>query len=266
MAADAEVDWATLRGDLKSLITEKGCHPIMIRLSWHDAGTYCKDSKNGGPRACMRHRDAGEATYGCNAGLDIAIGLLKDIKEKHKGVTNADLWALAAVEAIKAAGGPVIPFKYGRTDAVESKDSVPNGRLPDGDKGADHVRQIFYRMGFNDQEIVALSGAHTLGRCHVDRSGFEGAWTDEPLKFDNSYYKDVLNKKWIEKKVEKTGNPQLVDDKGLMMLTTDMALKTDAEFAKYTKLYATDEAKFFEDYAAAFQKLQELGYSGLTAL
>jgi cytochrome c peroxidase len=29
-------------------------------------------------------------------------------------------------------------------------------------------------MGFNDQEIVALSGAHALGRCHGDRSGFEG--------------------------------------------------------------------------------------------
>jgi cytochrome c peroxidase len=29
-------------------------------------------------------------------------------------------------------------------------------------------------MGFNDQEIVALSGAHALGRCHSDRSGFKG--------------------------------------------------------------------------------------------
>lgn len=38
------------------------------------------------------------------------------------------------------------------------------------------------RMGFNDQEIVALCGAHTLGRCHSDRSGFLGPWTNgEPL-------------------------------------------------------------------------------------
>ena len=35
-----------------------------------------------------------------------------------------------------------------------------------------------FRMGFNDQEIVALSGAHTLGRCHADRSGFVGPWTN----------------------------------------------------------------------------------------
>ena len=42
--------------------------------------------------------------------------------------------------------------------------------------------QSLGRMGFNDQEIVALCGAHTLGRCHSDRSGFLGPWTNgEPL-------------------------------------------------------------------------------------
>jgi cytochrome c peroxidase len=30
-------------------------------------------------------------------------------------------------------------------------------------------KQIFYRMGFDDREIVALSGAHAVGRCHPDR-------------------------------------------------------------------------------------------------
>ncbi len=40
-----------------------------------------------------------------------------------------------------------------------------------------HIRDIFYRMGFNDREIVALIGAHTLGACHADRSGYVGPWT-----------------------------------------------------------------------------------------
>lgn len=44
-------------------------------------------------------------------------------------------------------------------------------------QGSGHVRDIFYRMGFNDQEIVALLGAHTLGRCYTDRSGYEGPWS-----------------------------------------------------------------------------------------
>ena len=41
---------------------------------------------------------------------------------------------------------------------------------------AEHLRWVFYRQGFNDQEIVALSGAHTIGRAHKNRSGL-GALT-----------------------------------------------------------------------------------------
>lgn len=52
-------------------------------------------------------------------------------------------------------------------------------------------------MGFNDQEIVALSGAHALGRCHTDRSGFEGPWTFSPTSMTNEYYKLLLNEKCV---------------------------------------------------------------------
>ena len=44
---------------------------------------------------------------------------------------------------------------------------------PNGAPGAgEHLRDVFYRQGFNDREIVALSGAHTIGRAFPHRSGF----------------------------------------------------------------------------------------------
>jgi cytochrome c peroxidase len=95
--------------------------------------------------------------------------------------------------------GPVIPYRPGRLD----KDIVactPDGRLPDASQGNKHLRDIFGRMGFNDQEIVALSGAHALGRCHSTRSGFEGPWTFSPTVVTNDYYKLLLNEKWNWKK------------------------------------------------------------------
>ena len=52
--------------------------------------------------------------------------------------------------------------------------------------------------------------------------------------------------------------------KKLMMLPSDLLLVTDKKFAKYTKQYAKDNAMFFKDFAAAFQKLEENGCSGLT--
>lgn len=58
--------------------------------------------------------------------------------------------------------GPTIPWRPGRQDQDESM-CTPDGRLPDASQGQDHIRNIFGRMGFDDQEMVALSGAHALG-------------------------------------------------------------------------------------------------------
>ena len=76
--------------------------------------------------------------------------------------------------------------------------------------------------GFEDRDVVALSGAHTVGSCHGDRSGFEGPWTDDKLLFDNSYFKDLLQKPWA-KETNRHGKTQYRSG-GTMMLTTDMAL------------------------------------------
>lgn len=91
--------------------------------------------------------------------------------------------------------GPAVLWRPGRADRDASW-CTPDGRLPDGTKGQDHLRAIFGRMGFNDQEIVALSGAHALGRCHADRSGFDGPWTFSPITMTNDYYKLLLDEKW----------------------------------------------------------------------
>eukprot|EP00966_Prymnesium_polylepis_P084646 1959704-Prymnesium_polylepis.1 len=78
-------------------------------------------------------------------------------------------------------GGPYIPFRVGRPDATGPESPVPEGNLPDAHGPADHLRFIFYRMGFNDMEVTALNGAHTLGRCHPQNSGLNGTWTLDRL-------------------------------------------------------------------------------------
>ena len=62
--------------------------------------------------------------------------------------------------------------------------------VPDADKGCKaatigHIRDIFGRMGFNDEEMVALIGAHAVGRCHENASGYWGPWTFAETTFSN---------------------------------------------------------------------------------
>jgi len=257
-----------IKNDIKALVTEKNCGPILIRLSWHDAGVYSTGKLTGGcPNAVMRFTDAGEGTFGANAGLPtVAVSLLQPIADKYvpDKISNADLWVLAANVAIECMGGPSIPTRFGRVDAKTSAESVESqaGRLPDGDKGVDHLREIFHPKGFSDQDIVALSGAHTVGKMHLDRSGFDGPWTEDPLKFDNTYFTELLAKKYEEEKTEK-GCPQLRHkDSGTVMLISDMCL-LEEPMKQYVEEYAKDQDKFFKDFTSAWIKLQENGCTDL---
>lgn len=157
-------------------------------------------------------------------------------------------------------GGPAITWKSGRVDFVDDKYVPPNGRLPFADKDANHIRKTFTRLGFNDQETVALVGGHGIGRCHKKFSGWEGKWTPDPLKFSNEFYNVLLQESWIQGIVEDTGREQYYNlDKSLMMLNTDMELLRDKEYLHWVKIYANNEQKFFDDFGAAFSKLLELG-------
>ncbi|KAK4365880.1 hypothetical protein RND71_013760 [Anisodus tanguticus] len=270
------------REDIKDLLKTKFCHPILVRLGWHDAGTYNKNIKEwpqrGGANGSLRFEI--ELKHGANAGLVNALKLLQPIKDKYSGVTYADLFQLASATAIEEAGGPKIPMKYGRVDVSGPEQCPEEGRLPDAGppSPAAHLRDVFYRMGLNDKEIVALSGAHTLGRSRPERSGWgkpetkytlisahindlepelfyfalqkdgPGApggqsWTAQWLKFDNSYFKDIKERR----------------DNDLLVLPTDAVLFEDPSFKEYAEKYAVDQDLFFKDYAEAHASLSNLG-------
>lgn len=260
-------DYAAVRKDIAALLHQPeyddgSAGPVLVRLAWHSAGTYDAETDTGGSNGAGMRYEA-EGGDPANAGLQHARVFLEPIKAKYPWITYADLWTLAGVVAIKEMGGPDIQWLPGRTDYVDDSKLPPRGRLPDAAQGNDHLRWIFYRMGFNDQEIVALSGAHNLGRCHSDRSGFEGAWVNNPTRFSNTYFNLMLSRQWKPKTLP-NGNKQFVyydEDAGeeLMMLPTDLALLSDAKFRPWVETYAKDKAKFFDDFAAVFHKLMELG-------
>ena len=271
-AAVSDSDFKQLRKDVKALM-EKDANlgPTLVRLAWHSSGTYDKMTQTGGSSGgTIRFKE--ELAHGGNAGLDKMVAALEPIKERNPKISYADMYAYAGKVAIEEMGGPTMEFKYGRVDEMDPSKVTPDGRLPDADKG-DHagpkttqgLRDVFYRMGFDDQEIVALSGAHALGRCHADASGYVGPWSSTPLLFNNSYYGLLKGLKWTEN--TKTKKFQYEDPSGqLMMLPSDIVLLEDENFKKYVDVYAKDQKKFFADFKNAFEKLELLGTSGLNTL
>lgn len=258
------------RADVEALIRSTHANPILVRLAWHDSGTYDSSvaqawPKPGGATASIRFKP--EISHGANAGLQGAIDLIEPIKQKYPMVSYADLYQMASAVAVEVAGGPHIPLRYGRLDADSPEDCTPDGRLPsaghpfgDGSKTpADHLRRVFYRMGLDDKDIVALSGAHTLGRARPERSGWgveqtkytkDGpgkpggqSWTVDWLTFNNGYFKEVKAKR----------------DTDLLILPTDAAVFEDDKFRPYAEKYAEDEAAFFKEYVESHLKLSELG-------
>eukprot|EP00798_Chlamydomonas_sp_ICE-L_P019265 gene19265-25901_t len=251
--------------ELKEVITSKSSNPIIVRLAWHDSGTYNKNISEwptrGGANASIRFKP--EISHGCNAGLNSAVDIIEPVKAKFPDVSYSDLFQMASAVAIESAGGPKIPMRYGRKDASAPEQCAPEGAggpFADGSASpGDHLRKIFYRMGLDDKEIVALSGGHTLGRSRPDRSGWGKAetkytkdgpgnpggqsWTPDWLVFNNSYFTVM----------------KAQDDEDLLVLPTDAAVFADEAFRPYAEKYAADESAFFTDYSAAHLKLSELG-------
>ena len=182
----------------------------------------------------------------------------------------------------------------------------PNGN-PDPVDSARYIRQTFSRMAMNDEETVALiAGGHTFGKAHgagsedcigpnpegasieeqglgwknsfgsgkgIDTitSGLEGAWTANPVKWDNDFIENLHHYEW-ELTRSPAGKSQFVpkNDGGIatvvdahnpskkhppMMLTTDLSLRMDRNYGPIARRFFDSPADLEDAFAKAWFKL-----------
>lgn len=258
-------DYQKVRAKIASILARPGWDfgsiaPILLRLGWHSSGTYNKTDRTGGSNgATMRFEP--EASDPANSGLENAREFLDVVKKEYPEISYSDLWVLAAYVAIEQMGGPEIEFVAGRSDAMSGSACPAHGRLPDGGKNRTHIRQVFNRMGFEDREIVALiGGGHGVGRCHYNFTKYDGPWTTSPINFTNDFFNELLYENWTVKSWIGLKQYEDVATKTLMMMPTDLELRDDPEFRKWSEIYVNNQTMFFEDFAKAFKKLTELGF------
>ena len=178
--------------------------PLMVRLSWHAAGTYrIHDGRGGGSDG--QNRFPPLSSWPDNVSLDKARRLLWPIKQKYGSALSwADLLLFAGNQAMEQMGFKTFGFAFGRPDVYEPEEDVywgpetewlddkrytgdreletplgavqmgliyvnpegPNAK-PSALAAAKDIRETFGRMAMNDEETVALiAGGHTFGKAH----------------------------------------------------------------------------------------------------
>jgi catalase-peroxidase len=183
----------------------------------------------------------------------------------------------------------------------------PNGN-PDPLAAARDIRETFRRMAMNDEETVALiAGGHTFGKAHgaasaaeycgpepegcsleemglgwknkfgsgkgadTITSGLEGAWTTNPVKWDNGYFENLFGYEWVltkgpgganqwtPKDAKAQGTVPDAHDKSKkhapMMFTTDLSLKMDPIYAPISRRFHKNPDQLAEAFAKAWYKL-----------
>ena len=178
---------------------------------------------------------------------------------------------------------------------------------PDPMASAHDIRTTFGRMAMNDYETVALvAGGHTFGKCHgagdadlvqaepegapieqmglgwtnahgsglgqdAITSGLEGAWTTNPIKWDNGYFELLFKYDWelgkspagahqwyAKDQQEEDMAPSAHDPskkEPTIMATTDIAMKTDPSYKKISEHFLNNPDEFADAFAEAWFKL-----------
>ncbi|XP_011649827.1 putative L-ascorbate peroxidase 6 isoform X2 [Cucumis sativus] len=223
-----------IREEVRKVVT-KGRAPGLLRLVFHDAGTFETNDTSGGMNGSIVH----ELDRPENKGLKKSVKILQEAKstlDLIRPVSWADVIVVAGAEAVSICGGPSIAVDLGRLD---SEKPDPEGKLPEESLDAVGLKQSFSRKGFSTRELVALSGAHTIG----------GKGFGSPVVFDNAYFKILLEKPW-------SSNGGM---SSMIGLPSDRALADDDECLRWIKEYAKDQNVFFEDFHNAYIKLVNSG-------
>ncbi|XP_075508393.1 peroxidase 18-like [Primulina tabacum] len=193
-------------------------------------------------------------------------------------VSCADILALAARDAVEFSGGPTIQIPTGRRDGRRSLAANVRPNIIDTSFTLNEMAKVFSSKGLSLDDLVALSGAHTIGSAHcnsfnerfkldsdgklalIDKS-LNGQYAAQltkmcpagtrddsikvnndpgtPLQFDNQYYKNLL------------------EQKGLF--SSDSALLSDERTKSKVAKFANNQDSFFESWGASFLKLSAIG-------
>ncbi|XP_061354078.1 peroxidase 55 isoform X2 [Gastrolobium bilobum] len=242
-----------------------------LRLFFHDCFVQGCDasvmisSPNGDAE-----KDASDNLSLAGDGFDTVIKAKQAVEASCPGVVScADILALATRDVIL--NGPSYKVELGRRDGLISKASDVEGKLPKADFNLNELNAMFSKHGLSQTDMIALSGAHTIGFSHCDQfsnrlysssvdptlnSNFAKQLMAEcprnpdptvavaldfqtPSNFDNLYYKNLVS--------------------GEGLLNSDQVLFTDKKSRSTVVGFANSPGDFNGAFVTAMRKLGRVG-------
>ncbi|CAJ1952447.1 unnamed protein product [Sphenostylis stenocarpa] len=198
-------------------------------------------------------------------GYEVIDDIKEELEKQCPGVVScADILAMAARDAVFFAGGPVYDIPKGRKDGTRSKieDTI---NLPAPIFNASQLIKMFGQHGFSAKEMVALSGAHTLGvaRCSSFKQRLTPLDPSLDAQFAKTLSKTCSAGDTAEQPFDSTRNDfdnlyfnALVSNNGV--LTSDQTLYTTPQTRNIVNSYAMNQALFFLDFQQAMVKMSTL--------
>nr|XP_009410539.1 PREDICTED: cationic peroxidase 1-like [Musa acuminata subsp. malaccensis] len=194
-------------------------------------------------------------------GFDVVDSIKSQVEAICEQVVScADILAVAARDSVVALGGPSYTVQLGRRDATTASRSAANSNLPPPTLSLSGLLSSFSSKGLSSTDMVALSGAHTIGsaKCSSYRNRIyneaninasfanstqancpsSGGYNNlspldavTPTVFDNSYFQNLVSKKGL--------------------LHSDQQLYNGGSTDSLVTTYSEDTDAFFSDFATA---------------
>ncbi|KAF6137881.1 hypothetical protein GIB67_014010 [Kingdonia uniflora] len=192
-------------------------------------------------------------------------------------VSCADILALAARDSVEFAGGPTVQILTGRRDGRVSSASNVRPNMVDTSFTMDVMIQHFSSKGLSPDDLVVLSGAHTIGSAHCNafndrfRENSKGKLTPIDGSLDQTYASELTKQCPMDGSASTTVNndpetsflfdnqyyQNLLAHKGLFQ--SDSVLLSDGRTKRKVEEFSNSQESFFESWGTSFLKLTSMG-------
>ncbi|KAF5479832.1 hypothetical protein F2P56_000621 [Juglans regia] len=248
--------------------------PATLRLFFHDCFVEgCDASVMIASPNSDAEKDSEDNLSLAGDGFDTVIKAKQAVESSCPGIVScADILAIAARDVVVLAGGPSFNVELGRRDGLISQASRVAGNLPEPDSHLNELNTIFARNNLSQIDMIALSGAHTLGFSHCDRFAdrlYSSSTVDPTLDPDYAEQLKAACPRNVDPSIAIDMDPvtprtfdnvyyqNLVAGKGLF--TADQVLFTDSESQPTVVDFANNPGAFNGAFITAMRKLGRVG-------